>query len=162
MDFISNMVSNLTRTKNCFRYQQSVKDFATCLYILGGRTAYEFVRINIPGSIPSLSSLRTIIRSSRNEYVGGEFYFDRLNCYMDSFKCTYASVGVDCTGVVKNIHYDVHSNCFTGFTLPLTDGFRSTRYFSTDRLADLEIWYNQVDKASLLNVHVVTPPPPPK
>ena len=43
LDFISNIVSNLTRTKNLFRYKQSVKDFATCLYILGGRTAYEFV-----------------------------------------------------------------------------------------------------------------------
>ncbi|CAF1587959.1 unnamed protein product [Adineta steineri] len=43
------------------------------------------------------------------------------------------------------------------FALPLTDGFPSTQYFSTNLLADLEMWYNQVDKASLLNLHVVQP-----
>ncbi|CAF1408727.1 unnamed protein product [Adineta steineri] len=47
------------------------------------------------------------------------------------------------------------------FALPLTDGFPSTQYFSTNLLADLEMWYDQVDKASLRNLHVVQPVCPP-
>ncbi|CAF2168973.1 unnamed protein product [Rotaria magnacalcarata] len=157
LDFISNIVSNLTRTKNLFRYKQSAKDFATSLYILRGRTAYEFVRINLVGSIPSIPSLRVGITSEKNQYVEGEFYFDRLKDYMDSFNCTYAFIGEDCTGVVPKVHYDVYSNCFIGFNLPLADGFPSTRYFSTNLFAELEMWHNQIDKASLLNVHIVQP-----
>ncbi|CAF0919561.1 unnamed protein product [Adineta ricciae] len=157
VDFISNIVSNLTRTKNLFRYKNSVKDFATCLYILGGRNAYEFARINLLGSIPSLPSLRTGIVCEKNHYVEGEFYFNRLKVYMDCFKCTYAFIGEDCTGIIPRVHYDVSSNSFIGFTLPLTEGFPLTRHFSTNSLTELEFWHNKIDKASLLNVHVVQP-----
>lgn len=134
-----------------------MKDFATCLYMLGGRNAYEFVRINLVGSIPSIPSLRVGIVSEKKQYVEGEFYFDRLKNYMESFNCTYAFIGEDCTSIVPKVHYDVHSNCFIGFNLPLRNGFPSTRCFSTNSLAELETWYNKIDKASLLNVHVVQP-----
>lgn len=60
--FIDNLVENLPRSPNTFRYNQSVKDFAVCLYIFGGKQAYEFVRLNLYGSIPNLSTIQTLIR----------------------------------------------------------------------------------------------------
>ncbi|CAF3370246.1 unnamed protein product [Rotaria socialis] len=69
LDFLSNMISNATRSKSSFRYKQSIKDFATSMFILGGRCVYEFVRLNIPGSIPSLTSLRLILTSSKCNFI---------------------------------------------------------------------------------------------
>ncbi|CAF4850214.1 unnamed protein product, partial [Rotaria sp. Silwood1] len=83
LDFISNLLSNITCTKNAFRYQQSVKDFAASLYILGGRNVYEFVRLNIPGSIPCLNSLRSILTSSKTNFIEGEFQYERLKDFIN-------------------------------------------------------------------------------
>ena len=49
IDFLSNWISNVAcLSKNSFRYSQSLKDFAVSVYVLGGPTIYEFIRINIP------------------------------------------------------------------------------------------------------------------
>ena len=68
IDFLSNWVSNIASTsKNAFRYTKLVKDFATCIYILGGISLYESVRLNIPGSAPNLTS--------KNRFIEGEFQY---------------------------------------------------------------------------------------
>ncbi|UJR11824.1 hypothetical protein I4U23_016004 [Adineta vaga] len=41
------VVKKVTQERG-FRYETVVREFATSLYILGGRTAYELVRLNIP------------------------------------------------------------------------------------------------------------------
>jgi hypothetical protein len=74
LDFISNMLSNLTHSKHSFRYEQSVKDFAASIFILGGCHVYEFIRLNIPGSIPSLTSLRSTLSSSKLGSGGIKFF----------------------------------------------------------------------------------------
>ncbi|CAM4878551.1 unnamed protein product [Rotaria socialis] len=162
------MISNATRSKSSFRYKQSIKDFATSMFILGGRCVYEFVRLNIPGSIPSLTSLRLILTSSKCNFIEGEFQYDRLKDYVNWSHYKYVFCGEDSTSVVPKISYDTRSNYFVGFTLPLKNGFPFTRYFSTNSLGELETWYEQIDKSDLINVHVIQPtchigqvPPPP-
>ncbi|CAF2973604.1 unnamed protein product [Rotaria sp. Silwood2] len=168
LDFILNMLNNITRSKRSFRYGKSIKDFATSLFILGGRNVYEFVRLNLAGSIPSLTSLRSTLTSSKFHYIEGEFQYERLKNFVNSTQLKYSFCGEDSTSVVPKISYDTRSNCFIGFTLPLKNGFPCTRYFSTNSLSELETWYEQVDRSSLINVHVVQitcpigqPPPPP-
>ncbi|CAF3497559.1 unnamed protein product [Rotaria socialis] len=135
LDFISNLLSNITCSKNAFRYQQSVKDFAASLYILGGRNVYEFVRLNLPGSIPCLNSLRSILTSSNKNFVEGEFQYEHLKDFIDMLDCKYAFCGEDSTSVVPKVSYDSRSNSFVGFTLPLNNGFPSSRYFTTNSFA---------------------------
>ncbi|CAF1054825.1 unnamed protein product [Rotaria magnacalcarata] len=168
LDFLSNMISNATRSKSSFRYEQPIKDFATSMFILGGRCVYEFFRLNIPGSIPSLTSLRLIRTSSKCNFIEGEFQYDRLKDYVDWSQYKYVFCGEDSTSVVPKISYNTRSNYFVGFTLPLKNGFPCTRYFSTNSLGELETWYEQIDKSSLINIHVIQPtcpigqvPPPP-
>ena len=90
LDFISNLVSNLVHTKNFFRYKQSVKDFAASVYILGGRNVYQLIRLNISVSLPSLTTLRTVISSSKYHFVAGEFQYSSLKDFTNSFDCKYA------------------------------------------------------------------------
>ncbi|CAM4783358.1 unnamed protein product [Rotaria magnacalcarata] len=168
LDIISNMISNLVHSKNLFRYKQSVKDFAACLYILGGRTVVEFIRLNIPGFIPSLPSLRPMLQSSKYHFIEGVFQYDHLADFIKPFNCKYAFCGEDSTSVVPKVSYDTLSDCFVGFTLPLKHGFPCPRYFSTNSFGELENWYNEVDVSFNINVHIIqglfsigqTSPPP--
>jgi len=155
LDFFSNMLSNLTGSKYSFHYEQSVKDFAASIFILGGCHVYEFIRLNIPGSIPSLTSLRSTLSSSKYNFIEGEFQYERLKDFISSADCKYAFCGEDATSVIPKVSYDTRSNCFVGFTLSLRNGFPCPRYFSTNSFSELETWHAEVDKSSLINVHVV-------
>ncbi|CAM4824646.1 unnamed protein product [Rotaria magnacalcarata] len=53
IDFINTITNNLTKSGNHFRYSDKIKYFALSLYILGGKLAYEFIRLNILGSLPA-------------------------------------------------------------------------------------------------------------
>jgi hypothetical protein len=156
IDFLSNWMSNVAcLSKNSFRYSQSVKDFAVSVYVLGGPTLYEFLRLNIPGSIPNLTSVRLMLSSSKHKFIEGEFQYSRFLETVQPLGCKYAFCGEDSTAVIPKVSYDSHSNSFVGFVLPLKNGFPSCRFYSTTSLNELESWHNEVEKSSLLNIHVI-------
>ena len=156
LDFIANLVSNLASTaKNAYRYKQSVKEFAASIYILGGRNLFEFIRLNIPGSLPSVTGLRSILKSTKCHFPEGEFQYARLKEFVSSSDCRYTFCAEDCTSVVPNVTYDSRSNSFVGFTLPLEGGFPSSGFFSTHAFNELESWHETMDKSSLLNIYTV-------
>jgi hypothetical protein len=156
IDFLSNWMSNIASTsKNSFRYSQSIKDFAASLYILGGATLYEFLRLNIPASVPNLTSVRSMLSSFKHQFIEGEFQYSRFQELVHPLGCKYAFCGEDSTAVIPKVNYDSRSNSFVGFTLPLKNGFPCCQFYSTDSLDELESWHNQMEKSSLLNIHVI-------
>jgi hypothetical protein len=156
IDFLSNWMSNIASTsKNSFRYSQSIKDFAASLYILGGPTLYEFLRLNIPASVPNLTSVRSMLSSFKHQFIEGEFQYSRFQELVHPLGCKYAFCGEDSTAVIPKVNYDSRSNSFVGFTLPLKNGFPCCQFYSTDSLDELESWHNQMEKSSLLNIHVI-------
>ena len=72
-EFINAITYNLTKPNNHFRYSDSIKDFAFSLYILGGKLTYEFVRLNLPGSLPTLTILHSLISNSNMRISEAEF-----------------------------------------------------------------------------------------
>lgn len=156
IDFLSNWMSNATNTsKNSFRYSKSIKDCAVSLYILGGPTLYEFLRLNLPAAIPSITTVRSIISSSEHRFIEGEFQYSRFLELVQALDCKYVFCGEDSTAVIPKVSYDSHSNSFVGFTLPLENGFPRCQFYSTTSLDELESWHNEVEKSSLLNIHVI-------
>jgi hypothetical protein len=69
-----------------YRYDTIVRQFASCLYILGGHTAYEFVRLNIPGLLPSVQIIQAYIAASENHLTEGLFNFDVMQDDFNSFQ----------------------------------------------------------------------------
>ncbi|CAF3340944.1 unnamed protein product [Rotaria socialis] len=130
--FIDTITDNLTKSKNNFRYSNSIKNFALSLYILGGKLTYEFLRLNLPGSLPHLSLLNSSISSSDSRISEGEFKFDQLQKHFDSLNVHYAFGSEDCTGIVKRIKYDSTTNTFTGFPSLLDRGVPIKSYYQTD------------------------------
>lgn len=156
IEFLSNWMSNTaSSSKNSFRYTQSIKDFTISLYTLGGPTVYEFFRLNIPGSMPNRTSVHSMLSSSEHRLIEGEFRYSSFLELAKPLGCKYAFCGEDCTAIVPKVSYDYRSNSFVGFSLPLKNGFPHCQFYSTDSFDQLESWHNEVEKSTLLNVHVV-------
>lgn len=154
---IDNVTSNLSTSKNQYRYNNCVKRFAVCLYILGGKMAYEFARLNITRALPSLPTLYKIISDTNLKIIEGQFRFDELQHYLNELGTEFGFVSEDCTGVVQKIIYNEITKSFIGFSTPLSNGIPRINHFQTDSLEELETWFSTVDKASLLNVHMFQP-----
>jgi hypothetical protein len=148
--FIDNLVFNLTQSSNNFRYTESIKNFATCLYILGGKQSYEFIRLNLPGAIPSLKTIGDLINKSNMTLNEAEFKFESLQ----QFHSGFGFCSEDTTGVIRKVEYDSPTNSFIGFTTPLVDGIPLAQRYQADTFDDLKMIYDTNETARLLNVHM--------
>ncbi|CAF1481283.1 unnamed protein product [Rotaria sp. Silwood1] len=148
--FIDNVVFNLTQSSNNFRYTESIKKFAICLYIFGGKQCYEFVRLNMPGNIPHLSTLDGLINKSNMTLTEAEFKFDSLQ----KFQSGFGFCSEDTTGVIPKVEYDSSTNSFIGFTTPIVDGIPLMKHYQADTFDDFKIIYSTNETAPLLNVHM--------
>ena len=155
--FIENILSNIFKNKNNYRYDESVVHFAQSLYILGGRNAYEFVRLNLQGALPSLSVLDGTLTKSGMLFEEAEFRFNALREHQKSSGYQTAVCSEDCTGVIKKITYNAMTNTFTGFSAPLDHGLPIARHFQTDSFDQLKSWFETKDKSCYLNVHMIQP-----
>lgn len=98
--FIENMANNLTKSSNHNRYSPLLEQFAYVLHLLGGRQAYEFVRINLQGSLPCPSTLSKVFNENRGQLVEGKFRFDSMANHLESINIRYAFASEHCTRVV--------------------------------------------------------------
>ena len=60
------------------------------LYILGGKLTYEFVTLNLPGSLPNLTMLHSLISNSNMKISEAEFRFDELQSKLKNCNVQYA------------------------------------------------------------------------
>ena len=127
------------------------------LYILAGRNAYEFIRSNLPGAFPSISTVQSLLEKEEKYCTEGEFRFDVVKKHLNLIGSNFAFCAEDSRAVVPQVSFDMTSNSFVGFSLPLAEGIPVSQYFQTDSALQLERWFSQVDKSSLLNLHVIQP-----
>jgi hypothetical protein len=135
--FIENLVSNLTQSSNNFRYSETIKKFSMCLYILGGKQAYEFVRSNLSGCIPNLTALSQLINESNTNCTEAQFRFELLEKYHSSF----GFCAEDTTSAMRKVEYDSSTNSFIGFTTPLVDVIPSSRSFQANTFDEFKSIY---------------------
>lgn len=157
ISMINNITDNLSRSTNNYRYSDHVRHFAYSLFILGGQNTYEFVRINIPGLLPSKTTVKNILRKSSNRMYEGQFYFDSMANHFSSTGSILAFAAEDCTGVVSKVTYDSSSNSFVGFATPMDNGYPQFSYYKTDSYQELETWFIENKKSSFINAHIVQP-----
>ncbi|CAF4985287.1 unnamed protein product [Rotaria sp. Silwood1] len=156
-EFINAIIYNLTKPINHFRYSDSIKDFALSLYILGGKLTYEFVRLNLPGSLPNLTMLHSLISNSNLKISEAEFRFDELQNKFKNLNFQYAFGSEGMTSVIKKIKYDSITNTFVGFPTTLAHGIPIKEHYKTDSFDILKLWFSSIEKSSLLNVHMIQP-----
>jgi hypothetical protein len=151
------IISNHYRARTRYSYNDSIREFASCLFILGGRNIYEFIRLNVSGLLPSLPIIQALIDSTANRVTEGEFRYSLMFDYISSQNINFVFVSEDCTSVVPRIIYDVQLDTFIGFTPHLDDGLPQVNSFSTDSFAELEVWFETLKKSHLLNLCMIQP-----
>ena len=92
---LSNMFRNLGTKDKGFRYEPVVRQFATALYILRGRSAYEFLRLNIPGLLPSVQVQQSLISASDNNLIEGKFNYEGAHNYFNSIQASLGFIAED-------------------------------------------------------------------
>ncbi|CAF4009907.1 unnamed protein product [Rotaria magnacalcarata] len=132
------------------RYTGLIKKFAISLYVLGGKQCYEFVRLNMPGAIPNLSTLGDLINKSNMTLTEAEFKFDSLR----QFQSGFGFCSEDTTGVIPKVEHDSSTNSSIGFTTSIVDGIPLTKHYQADTFDDFKMVYNTNEIARLLNVHM--------
>ena len=156
--FLENLLSNLPIAKSRYRYSELVIDFALCVSILAGRNGYEFLRLNMPGALPNLTTIQTKLVKEGFNALEGEFRFNDMEKYMNKTNSQFAFCAEDCTSAVRKISYDTQSNSFVGFTLPLDEnGMPRMKYFQTNSIEDLKRWFTRNDISHLINLHMIQP-----
>jgi hypothetical protein len=76
---------------------------------------------------------------------------------MNDIDIHYAFGSEDCTGVIKKVEHDTKSDKFIGFPAVLNQGIPAEALYQTDSYDKLQLWFNTIQKAPLLNVHMVQP-----
>ncbi|CAF1300736.1 unnamed protein product [Rotaria sordida] len=155
--FLDNIANNLSRSKNAYRYNEPVLRFSLSFHVLSGKTGYEFVRMNLPGSLPALSTLQGLPLNKELRINEAEFRFDSLATHMNSLKTNIAFAAEDCTAVIKKISYDTLTNSFVGFSAPLNDGIPAALHYQTDSFKRLREWFSSEDYSPLINIHMIQP-----
>ncbi|CAM4983047.1 unnamed protein product [Rotaria socialis] len=154
---VETIISNHDRAKSRYCYNDSIREFASCLFILGGRNVYEFIRLNISDLLPSLPIIQSSLDSITNRINEGDFRYDLMCDYLSLQKTNFIFASEDCTGVIPQIIYNVPSNTFIDFVPHLEDGLPKINTFSTESFSKFENWFGTLNKSHLLNLHMVQP-----
>jgi len=157
--FIDTITNNLIKTPNNYRYSESIEQFALCLFILGGKMTYQFVRMNLSPGLPCVQTLTKLISNNDLKINEAQFRFDKLRDYFNRIDVKYGFGSEDCSGVIRKISYNQQTNSFVGFVTPLDNGIPSVKHYQTNSFDQLKSWFSSVDKSNLLNIHMIQPLP---
>ncbi|CAF3002123.1 unnamed protein product [Rotaria sp. Silwood2] len=155
---LKNIFNNLISDERGYRYDNIVRQFAASIYILGGRTTYDFLRLNIPALLPSVQIIQSYIAASENHLIEGLFNYNRIRDHFNLNQSTLGFCVEDCTAVVPKITYDTLSNPFIGFARPLdANGIPVADSFSTESFARFECCTSTLSSTKSLNAFVIQP-----
>ncbi|CAF2195097.1 unnamed protein product [Rotaria magnacalcarata] len=147
--------SKFKNNKNKYKYDTHIQQFALLTYILGGRNCYEFFRLNLSGSLPHISNVEILIRNQEMRMTDSEFRFQLIEEYLRPNKCNYVFIAEDATSSICRIDYDATLNSFIGFSAPLIGGVPQPNFFQTENFEQLELWFNEIDKAKFINLYML-------
>lgn len=147
--------TNSHRPSNNFTYSDRVFKFATCLFILAGRYAYNYLRMNLMYALPSIQTIG--INWLANAYREADFRFDECSQYLDSIESKYVFLSEDCSAIIPKVEYDAVEDYFNGFTTPMVNGIPSHTAFKCSSFDDLKNLFETTELAALVNAHCVQP-----
>lgn len=106
--------------KNGNRYENPMKDFASYIFMLGGRLMYETLYENLP--LPSPSSVGSYLHNNGPAIVEGEMRCDQLKKYLEERNLPMVVwISEDATRITGRLQYDPGTNQVVGLVLPLNE-----------------------------------------
>ena len=156
---LDNICANLSRSQNTYRYSSHVTHFALSLFIYAGQNAYRLVTLNIPGLLPSITTVRKLLANSSFRMHEAQYRFEEIAEHFSAINANLAFVAEDCTCVITKVICDSMSNCFVGFATPVEGGVPQCHHYQTDSFSELQRWFKEIQKSTSVNIHMVQPLP---
>lgn len=109
-----------SKTKNghIAKYDARLKQFATYLYVIGGKLTYETLAANL--SLPSVATVKKEIQSSNGPIIEGRVRAAELRVFLTKRKLhSKVWLSEDATRIVNKIQYDPTTDQIVGLVLPM-------------------------------------------
>ncbi|CAM4927635.1 unnamed protein product [Rotaria socialis] len=103
-----------------------------------GKQVYEFVRLNLYGSIPTLATVGHLIKNSDTTFSEAKFHFESLR----RFHLHFGFCSEDTTGVIRKVEYESKTNSFVGFATPIDHGAPLSQFYRADTFNDSKTIYD--------------------
>ena len=119
-----NIENNTIKCPRSRRHNETIKKFATILYIYTGSMAYEFIHQNMPQALPSLRTVQSLvlIQLEYSHIEEAKFRFDELQEHLSKHDAPkIVAVAENATHILHKVEYDPTTNCCVGFVLPTDD-----------------------------------------
>ena len=143
-----------------YRHDETVKKFASSLFCLVGKGAYEMLQANLGCALPTVPTLHRKI-ASRSKIKEGEFRFKELSEHLDNWKAPKAvHIHLDDTRILNRVEYDPTTDRFVGFCLPIRDGVPCGEEFVLQKFEELENVFKSRKVASYAHCIIAQPVSP--
>lgn len=124
---------NGSKNSSAMRYSENLKQFASYIFIKGGRSVYETLAQNLSGSLPSTSTVsKNVI--TYNKPIKGDMRFAELNTYLTERSLPKIIwISEDGTRITGKIQYNERDDQISGFVLPFdSNGLPKTDFFPAE------------------------------
>lgn len=163
--FLNELISTANRNsqlpKGGYRYNISVRRFATNLRMIAGPLAYETLQRNLECALPSLPSTNRYVQKSNCHVTEGILRANELVKYLEERDLPLVvSLSEDATKIINRPQYDSRSNQIVGMVLPCNAEHGMPIPFSYRARDVQEMIRNLSDKnpmASFVNVIMAQP-----
>lgn len=157
--FLSAAQDNESKRSNGRRYDDSLKKFSCILYLLSGRMTYEILYANLQRSLPSISTIKTLLDKETKDFKMGVIRVSKLKNWLLERKYPLrVCIAEDQTKVVESVQYNSKANCLDGLSPPLgSNGFPIENPYTAKDALDIISSINKGTLAAYVNVFVVQP-----
>ncbi|CAF2663600.1 unnamed protein product [Rotaria sp. Silwood2] len=102
--------------------------------------------------------VRPGIKSNIEQFIEAlKKYYESTSTNVNYISSQRTSNSEDSTGVISSVSYDSRNDCFIGFSPRLVNGLPFVDQFKTNSYTELQQWFEDFDKSTLVNAHLVEP-----
>lgn len=160
-NFLTEMVRHADKndSKDAMRYSDYMKEVALYIFSLAGPLAYETLHLNLPGSLPSLRTVRRKL-AEKEMIEEATFRFEEIAARIKQRgECPFVCLSEDDTKLEERLRYDFMNDTIVGLQLPLNnDGIPVKGTFKFTTLRAVQIFIRtapRVSYAKLMSVRTI-------
>lgn len=141
-DMVQHEAKNRKLSKHAASYSLYMQNVALYIFTLAGRKAYETIHLNLQKTLPSLTTLKRLLRK-KSSMAEGQFRFDFIKTQLEQKgEPLFVIASEDDTKISERLRYNYSTDEVLGLQLPLVGGipvcgsFKFTTFSAVQRYVE--------------------------
>lgn len=149
--------TNYDAKPNRFRYEYSLKLFASYIRMVGGPILYETLSANLP--LPSISAINKFINTSADKIIEGQCRIKELTKFLEDRNLPkIVCLSEDATRINGRIQYDSINDQIIGFVLPIdANSMPTSFFFKASSIKKIYEYFENGKISTLLYTYMIQP-----